>query len=227
MRKMRKMPANTRAEMMMPGGTIGRRRANGRMFTYPVNINVYLAGRDSTDFRTWHGAGCGAWGYDRVVVWSKCEKRLNLVATFVRMTRWATSRPRNRERGGDSRSQRPPTFVPLWPASSSGPAFRQADRFAAGEFHFAVHAVEAGHLQQFRGGTDHAVDRHLQFAGFLECGDLLAAAVQQVVGYFGVDAKLHAVDALAVGGQLHQPHDINAHALDRLHQAVAAAGWAL
>src|SRR5262245_2860295 len=111
MRTMRKMTANPAREMMMPGGTIGRGRANGLMFTNPVNINVYLAGRDSTGFRTWRAADCGACGYGRDPIWSKCEKRWNLVATFVRMTRPAMLATRE-SRPGPTRQDRCERLLP-------------------------------------------------------------------------------------------------------------------
>src|SRR5262245_32915210 len=47
--------------------------------------NVYFACRDSTSFGMSRRSDCGAWGYGMDDIWTKCEKRWNLVGMDLRM----------------------------------------------------------------------------------------------------------------------------------------------
>src|SRR5262245_13007614 len=91
------------------------------------------------------------------------------------------------------------------------------------EFDFVVVIVEADELHELRRHVVGHEHRDGDLARFLEAGDLLALAVEQVVRHVFVDLHLDAVDAGAMGGELDQSHDVDGHRFGRLDLAGADA----
>src|SRR5260221_7912452 len=104
-------------------------------------------------------------------------------------------------------------------ATVAVPLRRTIGYLVADELHLVAGPVEAGDLEFFRRDAGHAENRHLQFASLLKPSDLLATPVEKITGDIDVDLDVHAMDSLAVGRELHQPHHFDAHALDGLDLA--------
>src|SRR5439155_1717477 len=95
------------------------------------------------------------------------------------------------------------------------------------ELDFIVVVVIAEEVEELGRDGESRGDGYLQLPALFQPADFLALAIEQVVGDVFLDAHVNAVNVLAVGGKLNHAHDVDAHALARLHLTAAMAGRAI